>query len=76
MQRMAGSKFFGGEAPGEAKYEVSHVIGKGSYGTVAWCVPRATPPSGRPLVCTAPPTRTVTEGRREDAEVTLKDIVK
>ena len=34
MQRMAGSKFFGGEAPGEAKYEVSHVIGKGSYGTV------------------------------------------
>jgi serine/threonine protein kinase len=34
MQRMAGSKFFGAEAVGEAKYEVSHVIGKGSYGTV------------------------------------------
>ena len=31
---MAGSKFFGAESVGEAKYEVSHVIGKGSYGTV------------------------------------------
>ena len=46
MQRMAGSKFFGGEAPGEAKYEVSHVIGKGSYGTV---VVRASCLSRHPL---------------------------
>ena len=62
MQRMAGSKFFGGEAPGEAKYEVSHVIVKGSYGTVVVRAARATSPHAlRPgaLSCarTAPPTR-------------------
>ena len=37
-------QFFGEEREGEAKYEVSHVIGKGSYGTV-WC---ARPAPGRP----------------------------
>ena len=34
MQRVGGSQFFTSEPKGEAKYEVSHVIGKGSYGTV------------------------------------------
>ena len=31
---MSGSDFFGVEGGGEAKYEVSHVVGKGSYGIV------------------------------------------
>ena len=34
MQRIGGNKFFDSEPKGESKYEVSHVIGKGSYGTV------------------------------------------
>jgi len=37
-EAMRGRDFFGAEGGGEAKYEVSHVVGKGSYGIV-WCAP-------------------------------------
>ena len=36
---MSGSDFFGVEGGGEAKYEVSHVVGKGSYGIVWYVEP-------------------------------------
>jgi hypothetical protein len=39
-----GRKFWGAEGAGEAKYEVSHVVGKGSYGVV-WCAAAALRPS-------------------------------
>ena len=39
-EAMRGSEFFGAEGGGEVKYEVSHVVGKGSYGIV-WCEPHA-----------------------------------
>ena len=35
-ERIDGRQFWGGEGAGEAKYEVSHVVGKGSYGVVWW----------------------------------------
>ena len=35
-EAIRGSDFFGAEGGGETKYEVSHVVGKGSYGLV-WC---------------------------------------
>ena len=35
-EAIRGSDFFGAEGGGESKYEVSHVVGKGSYGIV-WC---------------------------------------
>ena len=34
LERVKGADFFSSEQQGETKYEVSHVIGKGSYGTV------------------------------------------
>ena len=35
-EAIRGRDFFGAEGGGETKYEVSHVVGKGSYGIV-WC---------------------------------------
>jgi len=31
---LSSAEFFAAEGSGEAKYEVSHVVGKGSYGIV------------------------------------------
>ena len=75
-ERIDGRQFWGGEGAGEAKYEVSHVVGKGSYGVVWWehflTVPTLGPASCSseplPLACSA------AQNRYTQEKVAIKHI--